>query len=85
MNSKKTFGIIVSCLFILGTFALLGCEKNQKDSPYNQHIRQYSKYLCPVCENDPELRKTCTKCGQSGIVFQKPDIAKAQHLKEYKP
>ena len=84
-SKKKTLGFIVLAILIIATLAVMRLVGIQGKSPFNQHISQYEKYLCPRCENDPELRKTCQWCGQTGIVNQKPDVAKSQNLKKYVP
>lgn len=81
MRTKKTLGFIGLAILIIGTLILMRWGGILGERPINQHTSRLEKYLCPRCENDPEGRKMCEKCGQTGFVWLDPTQYDTENLK----
>jgi hypothetical protein len=81
MNVKKTLGFVALGILIIATIVLLSKAGILQDRPKAQNTGRLEKYLCPRCENDPELKKMCEKCGQTGYVWLDPSKYDTENLK----
>ena len=81
MNMKKTLGFIALGIVIVATIVLLEKGGVLGKRPIGQHTGRLEKYLCPRCENDPDLKKACEKCGQTGYVWLDPSKYDTENLK----
>jgi hypothetical protein len=81
MRTKKTLGFIGLAILIIATILLLEKGGVLGKRPIGQHTDRLEKFLCPRCENDPEGRKMCEKCGQTGFVWLDPTKYDTENLK----
>ena len=81
MNTKKILGYLALAIIIVATILLLEKGGVLGKRPIGQNTGRLEKYLCPRCENDPELKKMCEKCGQTGYVWLDPSKYDTENLK----
>ena len=80
MNTKKILGYLALAIIVVATILLLEKGGVLGKRPIGQNTGRLEKYLCPRCENDPELKKMCEKCGQTGYVWLDPSKYDTENL-----
>lgn len=74
-KSSALHYLITLAIVVVAIAVYLFLRKNKVVSSINvhEHTDNLVKVICVRCENDPEEKKYCEKCGQTGYIWVDPE------------